>query len=140
MSEAPGLSRRTVVRTGLGAAVAIPLLAACSSDDQATPSAGSAGAAGALPKVADIPVGQAVSATIDGKPVVISRPTDSTVAAFTAVCTHQQCTVAPAGASLKCPCHGSMFDALTGAVTQGPAAAPLAAVPVSIKDGTVVAG
>jgi Rieske Fe-S protein len=138
MSEAPGLSRRTVVRTGLGAAVAIPLLAACSSDGEATPSAGSPAAA--LPKVADIPVGTAVSATIDGKPVVISRPTDTTVAAFTAVCTHQHCTVAPAGAALKCPCHGSMFDALTGAVTQGPAAAPLAAVPVSIKDGTVVAG
>lgn len=138
MSEAPGLSRRTLVRTGLGAAVAIPLLAACASDGGTSSSARSTTTA--LPKVADIPVGQAVSATINGKPVVISRPTDTTVAAFTAICTHQGCTVAPAGASLQCPCHGSMFDALTGAVTQGPAAAPLAAVPVSIKDGTVVAG
>src|SRR5690349_1211711 len=138
--SAPGLSRRTLVTTGLGAAVAIPVVAACGSNDTPAAAASSGGAAAALPALADIPVGQAVSATVNGKPVCIARPTDSTVAAFTAVCTHQQCTVAPDGGSLKCPCHGSTFDALTGAVTQGPATQPLAAVAVSVKDGKVVAG
>ena len=35
-------------------------------------------------KVADIPVGTAVSATLDGKPILISRPTAGQIVAFTA--------------------------------------------------------
>ena len=40
----------------------------------------------------------------------------------------------------ECPCHGSKYNALTGAVINGPAALPLAPVAVSVKDGKVVAG
>jgi Rieske Fe-S protein len=38
---------------------------------------------------------------------------------------------------LDCPCHGSRFDAETGAVTRGPATQPLAPVPVVVRDGNV---
>jgi Rieske Fe-S protein len=48
--------------------------------------------------------------------------------------------VAPAGKEFKCPCHGSVYNAATGAVITGPAPAPLAAVPVKVEAGTVVAG
>ena len=137
---ATGLSRRTVVRTGLGVAVAVPLLAACSSDDNSPSTTAPAGTGGALPKLDDITVGQAVAATLNGAPIVVARPTDSTVAGFTAVCTHQQCTVNVNGAELNCPCHGSKFNALTGAVEQGPATQPLGAVALSVTDGQVVAG
>jgi Rieske Fe-S protein len=133
-----------VVRAGLGVAVAGPLLAACSSDADSpstTTPAGSGGASsGSLPKLEDITVGQAVAATLGGAPIVVARPTDSTVAGFTAVCTHQQCTVNVNGAELNCPCHGSKFNALTGAVEHGPATQPLGAVALSVKDGQVVAG
>lgn len=47
--------------------------------------------------------------------------------AFTAICTHQGCTISSfdSGSSqFVCGCHGSRFD-LSGKVAQGPASAPL---------------
>lgn len=61
--------------------------------------------------------------------------------AFTAICTHMGGTVAPAtGLQLKCPCHGSTYDAATGKNTGGPAPAPLAAVPVTVEGYSIVSG
>ena len=101
----------------------------------------SAAAEPALAKLSDITVGSAVAATgADGAKIIISRPTATTVAAFSAICTHQGCTVAPAGAKLNCPCHGSVFNALTGAVEQGPASRSLPAVAVKVSGTDVVAG
>ena len=85
-----------------------------------------------------VPVGQAVSATLDGKPIVVAQPAAGQAVAFSAICTHQGCTVAPKGSELDCPCHGSKYNALTGAVINGPAPSPLPAVSVSVKDGNVV--
>ena len=84
-------------------------------------------------------MGGAVSAkAADGSPIIVAQPSAGNVAAFTAVCTHMGCTVKPAGAELHCPCHGSKFDALTGKVLHGPAAAPLASVPVTLSGGEIV--
>ena len=47
------------------------------------------------------------------------------VTAHSTVCTHMGCTVGAAGKQLDCPCHGSVFDAQTGAVVNGPAQSPL---------------
>jgi Rieske Fe-S protein len=60
--------------------------------------------------------------------------------AFSAICTHMGCTVAPAGSELHCPCHGSRYNALTGAVLQGPAPRALPSVPVHVAGGKVVEG
>jgi cytochrome b6-f complex iron-sulfur subunit len=61
--------------------------------------------------------------------------------AFTAICTHMGCTVAPAGGlHLKCPCHGSTYDAATGKNTGGPAPKPLAEIPVTVQGGSIVSG
>jgi Rieske Fe-S protein len=143
-------TRRNILTTGAtvaGAAVGAVALSACGSStststpQSSAPATSSAPAqAGGQPLVAlsDIPVGQAKSAkTPDGKDIVVSRPTDTTAAAFSAICTHKGCTVKPAGADLKCPCHGSMYNALTGAVKQGPAAKPLSAVSVKVDNGQV---
>ncbi len=92
-----------------------------------------------LAQLADIPVGSAVAATMGGKAVVVAQPTAGTAVAFSAICTHKGCTVAPAGAKLNCPCHGSVYDALTGKVLSGPAPRALTSVPVTVKDGAVVA-
>jgi Rieske Fe-S protein len=62
------------------------------------------------------------------------------IVAFTAICTHQGCTVNPEGAKLECPCHGSTYDAFTGQNTGGPAPTPLAAIPVTVSGGAVFAG
>lgn len=74
----------------------------------------------------------------DGTAVLVARPTDTTAACFNAKCTHLGCTVAPAGKELHCPCHGSVYNATTGAVLHGPAPKALAAVPVKVVDGAVV--
>jgi Rieske Fe-S protein len=91
--------------------------------------------------VSDVPLGGAVSAkTADGKPVIVARPTKGDIVAFTAVCTHKGCTVAPAGKQLECPCHDSVYDSFTGENLSGPAPKPLAAVKVTVSEGRVVAG
>jgi Rieske Fe-S protein len=73
--------------------------------------------------------------------VVVTLGSDSTVHAFSATCTHQGCTVsAVRDGVITCPCHGSRFDARTGAVVTGPAPRALPPVPVVVRDGAVYAG
>lgn len=154
MLEEPGLTRRAAL-SGAGAAAAALALAACSSDTDptATPTTGAASdppsgpaepaapSTQALAQLADIPVGGAVSAEgPDGKPILVAQPQAGTVVAFSAICTHQGCTVAPSGERLACPCHGSVFEAATGKVVAGPAPRPLPSVPVHVDGGAVVAG
>ena len=84
-------------------------------------------------------MGEAVSATgPNGASLIIARPTSGTVAAFSAICTHQACTVVPAGKQLDCPCHGSVYNAITGAVINGPAPQPLHSVPVKLSGDNVL--
>ena len=71
--------------------------------------------------------------------MLVSRPTDATAACFSAICTHEGCTVAPAGTELKCPCHQSVFKADTGEVVSGPAPRALDKVDVTVENGEVVA-
>lgn len=129
--------RRTVIAGG-GAAVAV-LGAACAAPTTkapagATPAAGSSAAGGgtALAAVADIPDGGSLVAN----GVLLAR-TGNTVTGRSPVCTHAQCTVAAAMAEAECPCHGSKFNASTGAVLNGPATEPLPEVAVTVKDGNV---
>jgi len=156
------LSRRTLLAVGVvtAGAAGVAALAGCSASSKAAatsgattagPSGGSnsstAGAgSGASPsvaslaKVADIPVGNAISATLDGQPILISQPAAGTIVAFTAICTHMGCTVLPDGKDFQCPCHGSIYNAATGAVIQGPAPAALAKIPTHVVDGEVMSG
>jgi Rieske Fe-S protein len=136
------LPRRPV----LGAAAALPLagLAACSSYGSGTsgsaPAASTPAAAGGsgteIAKVADIPVGGGKILT--DRKLVVTQPQAGTYRVLTAVCTHQGCLVDKVdNGTISCPCHGSAFS-LTGAVTSGPAASPLATTPSTVKDGAIV--
>jgi cytochrome b6-f complex iron-sulfur subunit len=92
-----------------------------------------------LVSLADVPVDGAVSAQTDsGEPILVTQPSAGDVKAFSAICTHKGCTVAPKGNQLVCPCHGSVYDLSTGEVLAGPAPAPLATVDVKVKSGNVV--
>jgi Rieske Fe-S protein len=94
----------------------------------------SSGGDSALVALADLPVGGGV---IRGD-VVITRPSGNAVHAFSAICTHQGCKVdRVADGHIDCPCHGSVFDATTGAVVAGPASSALGAVPVVVRNGEV---
>jgi Rieske Fe-S protein len=89
-----------------------------------------------LAAVADIPAGGGL--IIDNPAVVLVRSSDDQVHAFSAVCTHQGCTVDKVSSGeIQCPCHGSRFDAATGAVKRGPASRPLPAVAVVVRNGEV---
>ena len=69
--------------------------------------------------------------------VVITREGD-TVHAFSATCTHQGCIVSGVtDGEIHCPCHGSAFDASTGAVVNGPATRPLPVVGVEVRNGAI---
>ena len=132
-SAAP--TRRTVL-TAAGAGLT---LTACGGSGGAGGSSsgsqpGSGGAPGAaVAPLADVPVGQSKTVKVPGgKTIVLARPSEGEVKGFSAICTHQGCTVRAAGADLDCPCHGSKFDAMTGEVKQGPAAAPLDPVAVTV--------
>jgi Rieske Fe-S protein len=86
-------------------------------------------AQGALAPLSSVPVGGSLKV---GN-VVIGRPSSSRVVGHSSVCTHQGCQVGAGGGTLECPCHGSAFDAFTGAVKKGPASAPLPGVALVIK-------
>ena len=145
-------SRRHVV-AAVASAGGLVALAACSSGSSSSAasdgSAGSAGGGGSaggaagtvLTPLSGVPVGSAVSAKDSaGNPLLVAQPSAGKVVAFSAICTHQGCTVAPAGTKFQCPCHGSMYDAATGAVLRGPAPRPLTQVPVHVASGNVVTG
>ncbi|GEL97263.1 Rieske (2Fe-2S) protein [Cellulomonas terrae] len=85
-----------------------------------------------LAAVDDIPDGGGVVLSDDK--LVLTRDGD-TVRCFTAVCTHQGCLVAGVqDGQIRCPCHGSAFDAATGAVVRGPATEPLEPEEIEITD------
>jgi Rieske Fe-S protein len=89
-----------------------------------------------LAPVDGVPVGGGL--ILDNPAIVLTRTSGNDVHAFSAVCTHQGCTVNKvAGGTIDCPCHGSRFDAATGAVVRGPAARPLPAVTVTVRGGNV---
>jgi Rieske Fe-S protein len=160
MSESthPRIDRRHLLGGVAVLGIAAPVLAACGSNDEptassATPggsqgggspdqaksSGGDAGNGGELVAAAEVPVGGGV--VLDSEKVVVTQPADGEFKAFTAICTHQGCLVASvADNTITCPCHGSQFSAEDGSVVTGPATAPLTAVDVQLKGGSVVRG
>jgi Rieske Fe-S protein len=127
-SSAP--TRRQVLVTGGVLVAAAAVTAACGSSGS-SPAAGSAGGTVTL-ATSDIPVGG--GKIFDAQHVVVTQPSAGTFKAFTAVCTHQGCTVASvANGTIVCPCHNSQFSAADGSVQSGPAPAPLATIPVTVS-------
>jgi Rieske Fe-S protein len=71
--------------------------------------------------------------------IVITEPVSGTFKAFSAVCTHQGCTVGSvSGGTINCPCHGSKFSITDGSVVGGPAPSPLPAVSIAVQGTSIV--
>ncbi|MFE6966521.1 Rieske (2Fe-2S) protein [Agromyces sp. NPDC057679] len=158
MTEPSDLTRRAVLTIGSVGAVGSALaMAGCAADDpdgspspsveptledEPTATTGPEPDAPALGDdvgaLADVPVGGSIDATIDGEPALIAQPTAGQVVAFSAICTHQQCVVAAAGEEFHCPCHGSIYEAATGEVVQGPAIDPLTPIAVAVSGDRIV--
>jgi nitrite reductase/ring-hydroxylating ferredoxin subunit len=95
-------------------------------------------------KTTDVKVGSARMFSVGGRGVVVTQPKKGVFKAFNANCTHQGAPLAPkvgavrtVSGSMICPQHGAGFDTTTGAVTRGPAAAPLDKVTAKVS-GTQV--
>ena len=75
-----------------------------------------------------------------GTPAVLFR-TKAGVFAYSAVCTHEGCTVQfnSASKNLQCGCHGAIFDPFDGAkVVTGPTNQPLAKIKVATEGSWIV--
>ena len=152
------VQRRTILQVS-GLAAVGGLVAACGSSGEAVvatpagpiaaaspstaPSAVAAttgsGASGAIAAVADIPVGGGL--ILANEAIVLTQPTAGEVKAFSAVCTHQGCLVSEVvDNEIICPCHGSRFSGLDGAVITGPAQTPLESASIVLDGGSVVLG
>ena len=83
--------------------------------------------------MADVQSAGSVVVEAESGPVLLAYA-DGAVVAHTAICTHQQCTIAASG---MCPCHGSKFSVTTGAVENGPALRPLAQEAITVSGGQV---
>ena len=101
-------------------------------------SSGGTGSAAAdvLTTTAKVPVGG--GEILPGPKVVVTQPTAGSFKAFTAVCTHQGCTVGSiSNGAIHCPCHGSAFSIKDGSVINGPATRPLAAIAIKVAGTSI---
>lgn len=92
--------------------------------------------------VSDLSVGKIASFIdpVTKSPAYIQRPLNDQFVAFSAICPHAGCTVQyNSNGTFVCPCHGSTFNAKTGAVEIGPAQVGLTAIPISISSGKIFA-
>lgn len=118
---------------GTGAA-----LAACgngSSEEEVPEPSGEATKATTTDELA---VGESASVAVSGETYLLWRKDEETVLAYTAVCTHQGCTVGVTKKDFKCPCHGSEYSHDDGSAVVGPATKPLARFAAEIKGTDVL--
>lgn len=128
-----------VVGTGYAGALGYPLyryLATPARREAAAPAVTEV----ALPE-ADMPKpGTALSFMFGSRPAVLIHHADGTMVCFDAVCTHLGCTVQfqPAEHRIHCPCHGGVYDMVTGKNVAGPPPKPLRQHNVELRDGQII--
>ncbi|MFI1101241.1 Rieske (2Fe-2S) protein [Streptomyces melanogenes] len=89
-----------------------------------------------LAKTSDIPVGG--GKVFAAEKVVVTQPEQGTFKAFSAICTHQGCTVKDvADGTINCPCHGSKYRVADASVAAGPAPRPLPPERITVENGSI---
>jgi cytochrome b6-f complex iron-sulfur subunit len=89
-------------------------------------------------KLSEIPNDSGKIVRFGNKPVLLIRTTGDQLVAFSAICTHLDCTVQYRGdmGAIWCACHNGKYD-LTGRNTSGPPPRPLDEFRVIIQGGEV---
>ncbi|GGM02118.1 iron-sulfur protein [Streptomyces fumigatiscleroticus] len=125
----PATRRALLLATGATA------LAGGCGDDSGSSSASEASGK-ELTRTDDVPVGGGT--VLKDDKVVVTQPEKDRFKAFSAVCTHQGCTVADvSGSTINCACHGSRFRIADGSVAAGPATEPLPAKEITVDGNSV---
>src|SRR5215213_2615881 len=120
------ISRERFIRLGtaLGVGAACASLVACGGNASSSGGGGSGGGnsggrdsggdakagGAAIASESEVAPGSAFTFKDSGNPAVLVHLKSGKFVAYSAVCTHQGCTVAYKGGKLACPCHGSVFD------------------------------
>jgi Rieske Fe-S protein len=140
-----GTRRRTVLAAGAAGAAALVTGCGDNSDgggatapeeptEEAAATAPPAGEA--LARTSEIPVGG--GKVFADREVVVTQPTAGDFRAFSALCTHQRCTVGSiADGLINCPCHSSKFRITDGSVVGGPATRPLSPERITVSGDSI---
>lgn len=83
--------------------------------------------------------GDGYAQVVDRQVVYLVKTGEREVVALSSTCTHLGCRTSwdPASKTIKCPCHGGVYDAL-GQVTAGPPPVPLARLDTKIDGGQIL--
>lgn len=139
-------TRRDVVAAGarlvpgMVLAPGVLALSACAGRGVGSPGSGSAGPTGdvlPLGRLEELPPGSGQATTYRGTPVVLLN-VDGEVRIFSAICSHEGCTVdwSPRERIFQCPCHDGRFSA-DGTVIEGPPPAPLLQLEARVREGMI---
>jgi Rieske Fe-S protein len=130
-------TRRTVL-LATGATGAVAFVAACGGGGDDNGSASTSSPTGQ--EATSAPAGEELTST-DEIPVgggKIFKDEKVRFKAFSAICTHQRCTVASVSdGTINCVCHGSKFHIADGSVAHGPATRPLPAEKITVEGNSV---
>lgn len=111
-------------RTFLAGACATGCLTAAGCSTGAATTGGGRGTDSARIAVADVPVGGGI--VLSEHQLVLTQPEPGVFRAFSAVCTHQGCSISEVrDGTINCPCHGSRYSISDGSVVRRPAQQPL---------------
>ncbi|MCH0543247.1 Rieske (2Fe-2S) protein [Streptomyces sp. MUM 203J] len=129
-APSPAPRRRTVLACALTAAGTTALTSGCGNGGDVEVSGT------VLGETSEVPVGG--GKIFADEKVVVTQPAAGDFKAFSAVCTHQGCTVGSVTNGLiNCPCHGSRFRIADASVAAGPAPRPLPPREITVSDGTI---
>ena len=90
----------------------------------------------ALAATSDIPVGG--GKIFPDYRLVVTRPSEADLKAFTAICTHDGCMLnSVTDKTINCPCHRSRFAITDGAVVHGPALRALTPRTITVEGDSI---
>ncbi|GHF22179.1 Rieske (2Fe-2S) protein [Streptomyces griseoluteus] len=143
-------TRRTLLATG-AATLAVCCVGCGDDGDTSSATASTSPVGESVPASSDSGDGQALGSVSEipegggkifaAQKVVVTQPKKGEYKAFSAICTHQGCSLDKvADGTVDCSCHGSRFRISDGSVAQGPATQPLAAKEIMVHGNTVHLG
>ena len=127
-----GMSRRGLLGTA-GVAAAVTAVSACGEG----PAPQEVRRGQVVGQTTDVPDGGGV--IFNHSKLVVTQPEEGEYKAFSAQCTHGGCTVQEVEEEvIRCLCHGSEFDYVTGEPLVGPAQEPLESFTVTIDGNDII--